>query len=280
MTILLASPVMDITALRKIGGRLRKEILSHLEELRKADSFGKGASGDVTNPIDKKAEDIVLEEVEKLRESVTIVSEECGFKDIRGGGMKLLLDPIDGSRNALSGIPVFSTSIAVVDGESIGDAQIGYVINLISGDEFWAIKGKGSYLNTMKMTTQQDDTLRVVAYEAQTPKVDIPKIVPLLSLFRRARCFGSTALDMAFLAQGAVSMFITPSPSRSFDFAAGYLLIKEAGGIVTDLKGKGIEKCEVGIKRITPLLASANEKLHKKALDVLKKQGHDIRRLQ
>jgi len=262
---------MDINALRKIGKRLRKEILSHLEELRKAESFGKGASGDITNPIDKRAEEIVIEEVEKLRGPVTIVSEECGIKDINGGGAKLLLDPIDGSRNAISGIPVFSTSIAVVDGETIGDTAIGYVINLISGDEFWATKGKGSYLNGVRIKTQQDDAFRVIAYEAQTPKVDIPRIVPLLSLFRRARCFGSTALDMAFLAQGAVSMFITPALSRSFDFVAGYLLIKEAGGIVTDLNGKGIEKFEVGLKRITPLLASANEKLHKKALDALKK---------
>jgi myo-inositol-1(or 4)-monophosphatase len=168
---------------------------------------------------------------------------------------------------------VFSTSIAVVDGETISETRVGYVINLMSGDEFWAIRGKGSYLNAVKIRTQQDDTFRVVAYEAQTPKVDIPRIIPLLSLFRRARCFGSTALDMAFLAQGAVSMFITPSLSRSFDFVSGYLLVKEAGGIVTDLNGKGIEKFEVGLKRITPLLASANEKLHKKALDALRKKG-------
>jgi len=269
---------MDINALRKIGKKIRKEVLSHLEELRGADSFGKGASGDITNPIDKKAEDIVLKEIERLKEPVTIVSEECGIRNINGGGIKLLLDPIDGSRNALSGIPLFSTSIAVVDGETVGDTLMGYVINLISGDEFWAIKGKGSYLNAVKIKTQQGDALGVVAYEAQTPKVDIPRIVALLSLFRRARCFGSTALDMAFLAQGAVSMFITPSLSRSFDFVSGYLLIKEAGGIVTDLNGKGIEKFEVGLERITPLLASANEKLHKRALDVLRKREYSLSR--
>ncbi len=264
---------MDIKALRKIGKRLRKEILSHLEELRNADSFGKGAGGDITNPIDKRAEDIVLKEVEKLKEPITVVSEECGFKNINGGGVKLLVDPIDGSRNALSGIPVFSTSIAVVDGETISDTRMGYVINLISGDEFWAIKGKGSYLNAGAIKTQQDDTLRVVAFEAQTPKIDIPRIIPLLSLFRRARCFGSTALDMAFLAQGAISVFVTPSLSRSFDFVSGYLLIEESGGIVTDLNGKGIGKFEVGLKKITPLLASANANLHERALDALRKKG-------
>ena len=94
--------------------------------------------------------------------------------------------------------------------------------------------------------------------------------MPLISLFNRARCFGSTALDLAFVAQGAVSMFIVPSASRSFDFAAGYLLIKEAGGIVTDLTGKEIDDVKVGVDRSTPLLASANDVMHERALAVLK----------
>ncbi|MBI5056034.1 MAG: hypothetical protein HZB61_05395 [Nitrospirae bacterium] len=261
---------MNITNLRKIGTRLRAEISSHLEELRKAAPLGKGASGDTTQAVDKRAEDIVIEEAEKLNIPVTIVSEECGTKEIRGGGVKLLLDPIDGSRNALSGVPLFSTSIAIIDGDTIGNTALGYVINLISGDEFWAIKGKGSFLNGTPITTQRDDTLKVIAYEAQTPKEDILRIMPLISLFRRARCFGSTALDMAFLAQGAVSVFVVPSQSRSFDFAAGYLLIKEAGGIVTDINGKDIDEIEIGVKRSTSLLASANEDLHKRALVVLR----------
>lgn len=261
---------MDIEDLRKIGQRLKNEITLHWEELRQGAAIGKGAGGDTTHPIDKKAEDIVIEELEVLRKSVTLVSEECGCKSFFGGGPRLLIDPIDGSRNAVSGVPFFSTSIALVDGDTVGHTVIGYIVNLISGDEFWATKGQGSFLNGDSLRTQQDASYKVIAYEAQQPKHDIPRIQPLLCLFNRARCFGSTALDMAFVAQGAVSMFIVPSPSRSFDFAAGYLLIKEAGGIVTDLNGKEIDNIEVGVKRSTPLLASANKELHKKAVAVLK----------
>ncbi|MBI4848517.1 MAG: hypothetical protein HY808_08105 [Nitrospirae bacterium] len=263
--------IMDITHLRKIGARLKAEISSHLEELRKAAPLGKGASGDTTQAVDKRAEDIVIEEAEKLHIPITIVSEECGVKDIRGGGVKLLLDPIDGSRNALSGVPLFSTSIAIVDGDTIGNTALGYIINLISGDEFWAIKGKGSFLNGTSVTTQRDDIFKVIAYEAQTPKEDIQRIISLISLFHRARCFGSTALDMALLAQGAISVFVVPSQSRSFDFAAGYLLIKEAGGVVTDIDGNGIEDIEIGVKRSTSLLASANEDFHARALAQLRR---------
>lgn len=261
---------MDITDLRKIGKRLRQEIPPLVWKLHGNSPIGKGASGDMTYPIDKRAEEIIFEEIERLDRPFTLISEEYGFKEIKGGGRKLLIDPVDGSKNALSGIPFFSTSIALVDGDTIQQTSTGYVINLITGDEFWAVKGRGSFFNGAPVKTRQDEGFEVVAYEAQTPKVDIPKIIPLLSLFRRTRCFGSIALDMAFLAQGAVSMFITPAPSRSFDFASGYILIKEAGGIITDLNGELIDKTPVGIEKSSPLLASANEKLHKKALEVLR----------
>ncbi|MBI4654886.1 MAG: hypothetical protein HY752_07850 [Nitrospirae bacterium] len=261
---------MTIADLRKIGKRLREEIPPLVWKFHRSAPVGTGASGDKTYPIDKRAEEIIFEEIEKLKEPVTLISEEYGFKDIRGGGTKALIDPIDGSKNALSGLPLFSTSIAVVEGDTIEHTIIGYVINLINGDEYWAVKGGGSFFNGLPIKTQDDEVFYVIAYEAQTPKIDIPKILPLLSLFRRARCFGSTALDMAFLSQGAISVFVTPTPSRSFDFGAGYLLIKEAGGVVTDLKGKELDKIQVGLEKASPLLASANEGLHKKALEVLR----------
>ncbi len=260
---------MDIHNIQNIGKRLKQEITGHLGELRKGAPIGKGAGGDITHPIDKRAEDIIIEELQKLKMPITLVSEECGIKDFFGGGPRLLVDPIDGSRNALTGVPLFSTSIALVDGDTIGDTTAGYVVNLVNGDEFTAEKGKGSFLNGVPMKTQADDATKVLSYEAQVPRIDIPAIIPLLSLFNRVRCFGSTALDLAFLAQGALSVFIVPCPSRSFDFAAGYLLVKEAGGIVTDLKGDSIESVEIGVKKSTPLLAAGNEKLHGRAVEVL-----------
>ncbi|KPK01209.1 MAG: hypothetical protein AMK71_06450 [Nitrospira bacterium SG8_35_4] len=260
---------MELDDIRTIGARLKREIPLHLDELRRGAPLGRGAGGDVTHPVDKRAEDIILEEAEKLGKPVTIVSEECGVQHVNGGGPRLLIDPIDGSRNALSGVTLFSTSIALVDGDTIEGTVIGYVLNIISGDEFWALRGHGSFLNGTHITTQAEDSCRVIAYEAQNPGRDIARIMPLISLFNRARCFGSTALDMAFVAQGAISMLVIPSPSRSFDFAAGYLLVKEAGGIVSDLEGRTIDCIEVSVKRATPVLASANEELHYRALRIL-----------
>ncbi|GAB4537139.1 MAG: inorganic polyphosphate/ATP-NAD kinase (Poly(P)/ATP NAD kinase) [Thermodesulfovibrionia bacterium] len=260
---------MDINNIRRIGKRLREEIPPLVWRLHGSEAIGRGASGDKTYPLDKRAEDIIFEELERLNQPLTIISEEYGLKDIKGGGIRVLIDPIDGSKNALSGIPIFSTSISVLEGDSIKDTSMGYIINLMNGDEYWAIRDNGSFLNGRPIKTQQTDEFHVIAYEARTPRIDIPRILPLLSLSHRARCFGSTALDMAFLSQGAIDIFVTPTPSRSFDFSAGYLLINEAGGTVTDLNGNGIEDIKIGVERAIPILASANERLHKKAIEAL-----------
>jgi myo-inositol-1(or 4)-monophosphatase len=95
--------------------------------------------------------------------------------------------------------------------------------------------------------------------------------MPLLSKSNKTRCLGATALDLAYLALGAVSVFVTPSLSRSFDFAGGWLLVREAGGIFTDTKGNSIGTLEVSLKKSSSLLAAGNKNLHEKALRLLNK---------
>ncbi len=255
--------------LRKIGRGLLRELsdIRNFPDIKI--SLGTGAGGDKTFPIDRKAEEIIISELEALKEPLTIISEEAGVIDINGGGRRVVIDPIDGSRNAVSGIPFYCTSIAAADGDRIGDIDLSYIINLINGDEFWAEKNAGAFLEGEKIRTQQDDEFYLVAYEAQTPGKDIVGITPLLSRARKTRCLGSTALDLAYLSIGAISVFISPSPSRSFDFAGGWLLVKEAGGIITDTEGNEVRDVNLGLRRSSPLLASGNIGLHQKALELL-----------
>jgi myo-inositol-1(or 4)-monophosphatase len=262
---------MEIGTLRKIGKRLLKEIPLVRQIPLTAAAIGVGAAGDKTFLIDKKAEDIVISGLDESGEALTVISEEAGIKDIRGGGRKAVIDPIDGSKNAISGIPFYCTSIAIADGNTIGDVELAYVVNLISGDEFWAEKGKGAFLNDKRISAQQDDIFYLIAYEAQSPSKDLPEIMPLLSKSNKTRCLGATALDLAYLALGAVSVFVTPSLSRSFDFAGGWLLVREAGGIFTDTKGNSIGTLEVSLKKSSSLLAAGNKNLHEKALRLLNK---------
>lgn len=261
---------MEIETLRNIGRHLLKEL--PLVKKDRMVALGIGASGDRTYPIDKVAEDTILSCLQKTGEPWTVISEESGVKDIRGGGKKVLIDPIDGSRNAISGIPFYCTSIAIIDGDTLGDIELSYVVNLVNGEEFWAEKGKGAFLRGKEISTQQDDIFYLVAYEAQSPYKDIQRIIPLLSKSRKTRCLGSTALDLAYLASGAISVFTSPSPSRSFDFAGGWLLVKQAGGVFTDMNGGPVESLEASLKKSTTLLVSGNAKLHDKALKLLKKK--------
>jgi len=261
---------MEIEQLRAIGNRLFKKIPSVRKD--KKSVLGTGASGDKTYHVDKVAENIIISGLEKTGEGLTIISEEIGTKDIRGGGKKVLIDPIDGSRNAVAGIPFYSASIALAEGDSLGSLTLAYIINLANGDEFWAEKGKGVFLNGRKIKTQQDDIFYLIAYEAQNPYKDISRIITLLSESRKTRCLGSTALDLAYLSSGAVSVFVSPSPSRCFDFAGGWLIVEEAGGIITDISGRNVDSLEVSLKKSTTLLVSGNKSLHDKALRLLSKR--------
>ncbi len=266
---------MRIEDLRKIGARLIKEMpgLRGSEDIKIP--LGVGAGGDKTFRIDIKAEEIVLEGLTALKEPVTLISEELGTKELHGGGTKVIIDPVDGSRNAISGIPVYCTSIAVSEGEKLSGVTLSYVVDLNSGDEFWAEKGGGAFINGKRLHAQRDDELYLVAYESQSPGKDIPLILPLLSRARKTRCLGSTALDLAYLALGAISVFACPSASRSFDFAGGWLLVKEAGGIITNMEGRYIDDSNLGLKRSSPILASGNTALHRRALDLLVSKRRD-----
>lgn len=261
---------MKVDDLRNIGKMLLAMIPHYRFAEGSRNALRKGAAGDATFPMDHRAEEIIISSLESLGESFHIVSEEYGIKNVGEDGPYVIIDPIDGSKNAVNGLPVFSTSIAASESDRIGDVFLGYVLNLVSGDEFWAEKGQGAYLNGRKITTQETDETTLVLYEAQSPSRDIPKIMPLLTLFRRTRCLGSIALDLAHLAMGSASVFVSPFDSRCFDYAGGWLLVKEAGGIVTDLSGNVLDDEKIHVGSSLPILASANQELHRKAIEVMK----------
>lgn len=264
---------MQAEDLRHIGRRLFKEVsgLGYSDKIRVLGSSGAG--GDVTFGIDKIAEDIILGGLRDLNTPLTAISEEAGIVDMNGGGPKVIIDPVDGSKNAVSGIPFYCASIAVAEGDRVADIRLAYIINLINGDEFCAVRDAGAFKNNEKISGQKSDVFSLVAYEAQSPGRDISSIMPVINRSRKTRCFGATALDLAYLAAGAISVFISPSPSRSFDFAAGWLIVKEAGGIFTDTEGNTIEQVRLGLERSTPLLASGNQSLHLKTLKLLGAQS-------
>jgi myo-inositol-1(or 4)-monophosphatase len=257
---------------KNIGKQLRGGMAEFLAREGGLVPLGQGAGGDKTFPVDKWAEDIIVTALERVHaggESFTLISEELGVRKFGEGKKIVLVDPIDGSNNAKSGIPFFSTSIALLNGDKLSDLAVGYVLNLARGDEFWAVRAEGAYKNGKRIRTSASEGITIVAYETSSPGTDLPKLMPLIRQAKRTRCFGSVALDLAYLASGSLSLLVLANPARPFDYAAGMLILEEADGVITDIYGMAIEAVTVGLERTVPLLASANERLHAQALESL-----------
>lgn len=262
---------LSIAFLRELGRRLRAEVIPCNGRVEESGPVRRGASGDRTHPIDRKAEEIVLGFLERSGLPLQVVSEEMGEVELNGGGKtRVVLDPIDGSKNAITGLPLYSTSIAVSSGATVRDLQLGYVLNLVNGDEFWAVRGEGAFRNGQRIRTQQDGRIRAVLYETQNPGRDLGRILPLLSGADRTRCLGSTALDLCMVAASAASLFVNPVPSRSFDYAGGLLIALEAGAVATDIDGGPVEETTLDMRRGSSLLVAANREVHAKAVGLLK----------
>ncbi len=271
----------ELEIFKRIGRRLFENMPEILRQFSSGEFIKIGASGDRTYPVDQKAEEIIIDELDNFhREGArfSLISEEYGYKDYGDRVRKILVDPVDGSNNARTGIPFYSTSIAFVDGENLENTRAGYVINLVNGDEFWAIEGEGAYMsrvhfpNGKGIKTSGDTEIGIILYEAASPSRDLVRIIPLIKRSNRTRCLGSTALDFSYLAKGSYSLLIIPFPSRSFDYAAGWVILKEAGGVTTDLDGNDIGKTLVGVERTVSILASANREIHKKAIEIVRRE--------
>ncbi len=261
-----------LSAFKEIGARVCLE----MDELFKGKGYGKplgkGAGGDTTLVLDRKAENAILGILERLHadgEQFTFISEEMGERKFGREDAVILADPVDGSNNAKYGIPFFSTALVMASGRKLSDAALGYIINIGTGDEFWAIKGAGAFKNGIRITTSDRTDLGMVNIEAASPRRDLQKAMPLLSCARKVRCLGSTALDLACLAAGATDALIVPSASRSFDFSAGWLIVKEAGGLLTDLAGNPLDNIPLGLERTTPFIGASNKTVLDKALQAL-----------
>ena len=125
---------------------------------------GAGEGGDDTTAIDAAAERVILARFD--RDDTRIVSEEIG---VRGNGRwTIVVDPIDGSLNAKRGIPFFSLSVAVADGETMDDVVFGYVYDFGSGEEWTATRGGGARLNGAPLTEKPKDTIEILSFEATT----------------------------------------------------------------------------------------------------------------
>jgi myo-inositol-1(or 4)-monophosphatase len=189
---------------------------------------GDGEGGDETTAVDAAAERVILERL-KAVDGATIVSEEAGI--VPGEGpLRIVVDPIDGSLNAKRGIPFFSVSIAVAEGDTMGDVVFGYVYDFGTGEEWTAERGKGALLNGADLgNVQPKERIEILSFEATLTSSVAEKAQAVVGLAYRLRIMGSLALSLCHLAAGRVDAVCSLKAARSVDIAAAQLLVHERG---------------------------------------------------
>jgi myo-inositol-1(or 4)-monophosphatase len=239
-----ADPLID-TALRA-AGQAGELILENLGKLSKDDVDFKLASDFVTR-VDKDSEELIIRTVRERFPEHSILSEES-VKDAETERHRWIIDPLDGTTNYIHQYPVFAVSIAV---EFRGEIILGVVHDPIRKEMFCAIMGQGAYLNNepIKCASFAEPELALITTGFPFRAKDMldlylhafKRIFMRVSGIRRA---GAAALDLAYLAAGRCDGFFELG-LKPWDIAAGALLIREAGGIITDFGG-GMDYLQTG----------------------------------
>lgn len=200
---------------------------------------GVGEGGDKTLVIDRRCEDVVFAELERLHAEgapdFVAISEERGevaFGD-EGAPVRVVIDPIDGSLNARRTIPAHSLSVAVASADSMAEVEFGFVHDFGADEELSAVRGGGARLDGAPLAPERPhEGLEVVALESANPETIAPVVAALAGRVWRIRAPGSIAISLAYVAGARFDAMLTARGCRSVDAAAGQLITREAGGVV------------------------------------------------
>jgi len=236
-------------AARKAGSRLRRDFgeVEHLQVSRKGPS-------DFVSKADQAAERTLWDELRAARPDWGFLMEEGGEIPGEEGKPRFVIDPLDGTSNFLHGIPHFAISIAVqepkLDGSGWGEVTAGVVYQPITDQTFWAEKSRGAWLQDARLRVSGRRHLAEaliatgIPYHGHGDFAEWTKILstvgPQVAGIRR---FGSAALDLAWVAAGRYDAF-WESDLSPWDTAAGCLLVREAGGFVSDYRGRSLPICD------------------------------------
>jgi myo-inositol-1(or 4)-monophosphatase len=223
---------------------------------------GVGKGGDRTLEIDRRCEDAVFAELERLAgegASFVAVSEERGEVAFGSGGDgRVVIDPIDGSLNARRTIPSHSLSIAVASGPSMADVELGFVHDFGADEEFLARRGAGAERNGAPIAVAAAaERLELVGVESAAPEWSLPALEALRGRAYRLRVVGSIAITVAYVAAGRFDAMLGLRDCRSVDVAAAQLIVREAGGEVAFGEG-GLEEASLDLGPRYPIAAASS----------------------
>jgi myo-inositol-1(or 4)-monophosphatase len=261
--------------------RCKDNVKTHIHPLFKTlnepqPDLGKGAGGDQVKLVDLAAEKAIIEVLLQHGVSFTLVSEESGIKEY-GSQAKdcyVTVDPIDGTTNLIHRLPFYCSSIAISHKPMLSDVYAAMVADLFHGNTYTATKGEGAYCNGEKISTSSTSSLEeaVIGLDLNTYKIKevAPKLSELIQNTKHVRHFGANALELCFVAGGLTDAFVDiRGKLRTTDVAAGFLILKEAGGIISAPDGQPVD-AKLDPKQTLKFVASGNSTIHKSILSLIK----------
>ncbi|VFU09127.1 inositol monophosphatase family protein [Methylocella tundrae] len=235
---MIRSALMNVmTAAAIKAGRGLKRDFGEVENLQ----VSVKGPGDFVTAADKRAEKVLYEELAKARPGYGFILEESGEIEGSDKSHTWIIDPLDGTTNFLHGLPIFGISIGLV---REGQIVAGLVYNPANDDMFIAEKGQGAYLNNRRLRVAARRDLSDALIGCGVPhlgKADghaqfKTELAAVMAKAGNVRRLGSAALDLCYVAAGNYDGFWERG-LKSWDMAAGIIMIKEAGGFVTDADG-------------------------------------------
>ena len=218
----------EIELLFRIARGVREGIIERYPHGGGNAIVGTGPDGSPTFEIDAVAEDIARKILDENAPEMNVLSEETGLLD-RGSDSTLIIDPIDGSHNAVNGIPLFCVSLAISKG-AVEKVRHAVVADIVRGTTYHASLGSGAFRDGVRIHTREM-VLEEATFSSYLSRFNMEANGGLLSLPKKGRYLGCVSLEMCLVAQGSLDLFAMLSrPPRMIDIAAGTLILKEAGG--------------------------------------------------
>ena len=243
------------------------EVIRQAHRERPEGGFGVNLKGpiDLVTAVDEAAETAIVECLQRLQPSVPILAEERGAIGGTKTGCRFIVDPLDGTTNFAHGFPVFAVSIAYEEGTEV---VAGAVLDPVREELFTAEAKAGAYLNgdpiRVSVTSDMQSALLATGFPYSREAMDraLDLFVRIMRRARAVRRAGSAALDLCSVAAGRLDAFWEET-LRAWDTAAGEVIVREAGGQVTDFDGGPF-------RNGGPNIAVSNGRLHPALLEILR----------
>jgi len=198
--------------------------------------------GDFVSTADTKAEKVLRQELSRARPDYGFLMEESGASEGSDSEHRWIVDPLDGTTNFLHGLPHFCISIAL---ERAGEIVAAVILDPVKDETFWAEKGIGAYLNDRRLRVSSRRQMTNALIATGTPfgqRADRPRYLrqfdAIMANVADVRRLGAAALDLAYVAAGRYDGFWEYG-LQPWDVAAGWLLVREAGGYISEPEGEG-----------------------------------------